>query len=297
MNLEGFFFKFESTLLRAWYKKTGRHPLSKPYISGDGFRSVCPREFLSDSSNGFDSDTTTPGALIYCRGDRLRSFLTETAPRIQVPFSIICNNDDTTLTPDWVPLFPPNMVRLFGQNVLIDDPRVIPLPIGLENARLHYNGVIRDYQALRRRPAPTRNRVLFAFTVGTNKAVRGPARAFLEKFSLADSLDRVNSRTYRKIASDYRFIASPPGNGVDCHRTWEAMYLRSVPIVVRSFMTEYFARLGLPLWLVDNYEELNSLTEADFDAKYRSLSPAFTNPALWSPYWESLIQSQSRPTP
>ena len=29
----------------------------------------------------------------------------------------------------------------------------------------------------------------------------------------------------------FAFVASPSGNGLDCHRTWEALLLRSIPIV------------------------------------------------------------------
>jgi hypothetical protein len=31
-----------------------------------------------------------------------------------------------------------------------------------------------------------------------------------------------------------RWVLSPPGNGVDCHRTWEALYLGVTPIVLRT---------------------------------------------------------------
>jgi hypothetical protein len=33
------------------------------------------------------------------------------------------------------------------------------------------------------------------------------------------------------MMSDYQFVASPMGNGYDCHRTWEALALGCVPIV------------------------------------------------------------------
>ena len=58
------------------------------------------------------------------------------------------------------------------------------------------------------------------------------------------------------------FIASPPGNGEDCHRTWEALYMRSVPVVVRSSLMETLNAKGMPLLLVDSYEELCCWDEA-----------------------------------
>jgi hypothetical protein len=107
----------------------------------------------------------------------------------------------------------------------------------------------------------------------------------LSEVATADSFTWTFSRAYRKLAAQYRFIASPPGNGEDCHRTWEALYLRSVPIVIRSPMTEQFHALGLPLWLVDSYDELRGLQESDLEAKYEDLKAGFEHPALWMDYW------------
>jgi hypothetical protein len=38
-------------------------------------------------------------------------------------------------------------------------------------------------------------------------------------------------QTFRDAVRASRFVLSPPGNGNDCHRTWEALYLGAIPIV------------------------------------------------------------------
>ena len=40
-------------------------------------------------------------------------------------------------------------------------------------------------------------------------------------------------RYYIHIARS-KFVLSPPGLGMDCYRTWEALYLGSIPIVLNS---------------------------------------------------------------
>ena len=45
-------------------------------------------------------------------------------------------------------------------------------------------------------------------------------------------------------------------HGVDCHRTWEALYLKTIPIVDRSLVTEYFSQF-FPMVLVDNWNTFN----------------------------------------
>src|SRR5262249_31246542 len=150
-----------------------------------------------------------------------------------------------------------------AQNCLVHHPRIVPLPIGLENRRLHWHGVIGDYWALRRRPRPKSRlgRILFGFAVGNNPAARGPAEAGLNDLPSAERCPPLNSRAYRRRLAEYGFVASPPGNGEDCHRSWEALYLRVVPIVKRSAATEYFRSLGLPFLIIDRWEELRDYSE------------------------------------
>ena len=54
---------------------------------------------------------------------------------------------------------------------------------------------------------------------------------------------------FRDIA-EHRYVLCPDGNGIDCFRTWEALYLGSIPIVKRSRVTEQFS--DLPILIVDD---------------------------------------------
>ena len=55
--------------------------------------------------------------------------------------------------------------------------------------------------------------------------------------------------------SKHKFCISPPGNGVDCHRTWECLYLGVIPIVEKSPHMSYFD--DLPILFVDNYDNIS----------------------------------------
>lgn len=292
MKLANLPFKVESELCRSYYRMSARRPSSAPYLSGDGFRSLCAHVYEAESRELFDPTAVQPGELVFCDAWLLREFLDGPARDIRNSFSIISHNGDPNLDESILPLLSPNLHRLFAQNVLVRDDRLVPLPIGLENRRLHYNGVTRDFDVLRRKRVEKLPRILSAFTVGTNQTVRGPALAQLSASPLNDTAARMNSRAYRKLAVQYMFVASPPGNGVDCHRTWEAIYLRSVPIVLRSCLTEHFASLGLPLCLVDSYAEAALWGEKKLRSVYEKLSPGFESEVLWFGYWERLVRSR-----
>jgi hypothetical protein len=55
--------------------------------------------------------------------------------------------------------------------------------------------------------------------------------------------------------AQYAFVISPHGNGLDCHRTWEALALGCIPIVKSSPLDPMFA--GLPVWIVKDWSEVN----------------------------------------
>jgi len=61
-----------------------------------------------------------------------------------------------------------------------------------------------------------------------------------------------------RLQTEYAFVASPYGNGFDCHRTWEALCLGCIPIVKISPLDRLFA--NLPVLLNTTLKEFTSRT-------------------------------------
>lgn len=58
-----------------------------------------------------------------------------------------------------------------------------------------------------------------------------------------------------KEMSKCKYILSPPGVGIDCHRTWEALYMGCIPIVERSNISDLYE--DLPILVLDNWNDLS----------------------------------------
>ena len=164
-----------------------------------------------------------------------------------------------------------------------------PLPIGLENAWHANHGNTSSFKRLSKVMLDRKSRIMWTFSIHTNAAVRSAAAIELLRITVADKFGTISSEEHRKLLLAYSFVASPPGNGLDTHRTWEAMYLGCVPIVLRSYMAEYFEKLGLPIWVIDSYSELSSFDEKYLAKKYDEFVPLFNNKALWFDYWAKAI--------
>ena len=62
----------------------------------------------------------------------------------------------------------------------------------------------------------------------------------------------------RDIKKSY-FVVSPDGNGKDCHKTWESIYMGSIPIVTDSYFARRFKQLGIPIYIIDDWNQFSSL--------------------------------------
>ena len=76
-----------------------------------------------------------------------------------------------------------------------------------------------------------------------------------------------SASTYFSILPSYKFVISPEGNGIDCHRTYEALIAGCIPVLERNPLTEEKYK-GCPvLWTVD-YSEI---TEEYLNKKYAEM--------------------------
>lgn len=66
--------------------------------------------------------------------------------------------------------------------------------------------------------------------------------------------DKRKEQEYFNDLTRSRFVISPPGNGMDCYRTWEALACGAIPIVKKSFLAPLYE--GLPILQVESFEEI-----------------------------------------
>ncbi len=160
---------------------------------------------------------------------------------------------------------PPNIVAAYVTNNEYVSPRVVNLPLGVRSSNL------RAIQFVRQNHKGGRDGLLYGnFTVNDRQYrpqrdhphIRERLAERLREMpwiKLDVSEEQRSSRDalvayYREMAS-HRFVLSPEGNGIDCYRTWESLYLGAIPIVMASTCTSSFA--DLPILFTDNYSELS----------------------------------------
>ena len=208
-------------------------------------------------------------------------------------FTLVTHNSDINFGEEEInhviKLFP-KMGQWYTQNLMFDHPKVKPIPIGIANPKWSHGNQDRFVDIASKELKKIQN-VYVNFNVSTNPQARSeclekigfPYNLQLEKnYPNASSIkdhdnfvETTQERYLTDMASSY-FTLSPVGNGVDCHKTWESIYMKSVPIVTRWHGVEKFQKLGIPMLIIDNWSDFKNLNLSedlynelwqDFDVK------------------------------
>lgn len=257
---------------------------SNPYLSGDTFLSIANKIYSKQEGLVIED-----GDIIFCSSDNLESLISDVVNSENYKkFILISHHGDRLIDNNFLS-FAQNekLIHWFAQNSVFSHPKVTTIPIGLEDRWRHNNGIISDFDVLAKVNLQKIPKILYGFSVNTNPKVRSKVLGILDRSKLAV---RVNclSRNYRKKLNEFMFVASPEGNGVDCHRTWEAIYLKTIPIVVGDLYKNFPNFPGLVL---SSWDDLANLQEDDLVNIYiKQLEIINSTPYIWFEWWSDRIK-------
>lgn len=284
-NVYRIIFRIRRGIERRLFLLFNSRPSSTPFISGDGFRKISHHVY--EKRTVFNPMKIVEKEIVFLEVELLDKYFEEIHPKINCNYILITHNGDNEINKEIVNKYLDNkIIHWFAQNVSVDHPKLTPIPIGLENRKYCNNGVISYLKKATKSSKEKINKILYGFNILTNLTERQAAYNILSKLTIGDKIDGWPfPKEYFEMLARYKFVASPPGNGIDCHRTWEAMYLETVPIVKDSLLVQYFRSLNLPLWVVTDWKELSLLSEQEFGNIYLKITKESNKEALHMDYW------------
>ena len=218
------------------------------------------------------------------------SFLERVLPRLEHRFVLITHNSDHGVDERFRPaLNDPRITHWFAQNVAMRHPKLTPLPIGVANAQWPHGDLGTLLSVAATAAGPRRDLVYANFDTRTNPSVRVPLLQRLQDRSCIWSGPPRAYPEYLSEMAGFRWVISPPGNGIDCHRTWEACYLGVTPVVAR---TAHGALLhdGLPIAQLETLGDLSlpALSNAEGASTFGHANIA----RLRMSYWRDSLRRQ-----
>lgn len=195
----------------------------------------------------------------------------------------------------------PKFERWFAQNKNVDNDLITSIPIGLENfepefsyksmfgkfSSLPTNGPQKkEYISFLSSNLNTHNNLVYLnFNTTTYPSERNYVKNKFINEKWITREEKVDWKTYYKSLSNSKFCISPRGNGIDCHRTWEALYLRTIPILKKEYYMEEFS--DLPILFVDEWDKI---TEEYLYNKYEQMIKIDYNlEKMRMSYWKHII--------
>lgn len=142
----------------------------------------------------------------------------------------------------------------------------IPFSIGMAWEIIFYNDSLDKIQI-----GPHTNQVLCAISNGTDTRRRpsGINRKFILQNLESNSIknETIPHRSYLYMLPYFQFVISPEGNGIDCHRHYEALMAGCIPIVERN--ERLLEKYGnCPILFTEDYSEI---TPSYLEEKYREM--------------------------
>lgn len=265
---------------------------SEPYISGDTFRKHS--KHVRDEISQIDYSAVEKNDIVFIKTDYLDEFLNNEINKIKNYFILITHNSDYPITKKHTELLGNKNIKWFAQNLSFDaskDLRFEPLPIGLENRSFLKHGKIKNFDIFIPDKNKKNNKIYCSFNTLTNKK-RIDVLNCVKENKLTDIENFSNHRNYIKKLSNYKFSICPIGNGLDTHRFWESISVHTLPIVENSEFIQNFNKLGVPMLILENWNDIENINEATLINIYEDNYKKFnTENFLSIEFWINKIKS------
>jgi hypothetical protein len=233
---------------RREFRRLSRPPAGNRFLTGNGFADCCG---VTLNYGPIRVNRSGRPGWWFCKADRLDELFTEHAPASEIV--LVTHNSDASVDETVASYIDSMPIRAwFAANLEFDDPRLGAIPAGVANPHWRHG----DQKLLGRvqASASPKSRLFdVSFSLTTNIAERTYC---IEQTGLRPTAPRPYEAYLTELARAY-FCISPRGNGIDCHRTWEALYLRTIPVVIRSILTDQHP--DLPMIVLDDWAQFGEI--------------------------------------
>lgn len=271
----------------------GERGSSAPFITGDTFRSFVDHVF-DETCLSFDPIKVGQGDVIFVKTDweYLEEFFENYHPKINCEYILVTHNSDHSAPgPFFNYLDDPKLLAWFGQNVEgFSHPKLYPIPIGLAN-RCWSHGNPDLFKTMLPLSQKSQRSILcyLNFQPATYPTERGYVWDLFanQPWCQVDSFKELSQ--YLLDLTKAKFVISPRGNGLDCHRTWEALLMGAIPVVRRSSLDSMYE--DLPVLIVEDW---TVITEDYLNEQYQLLKSKKNCPEkLFINYWITQIRTKA----
>ncbi|MEM7561422.1 MAG: hypothetical protein AAF353_00090 [Pseudomonadota bacterium] len=259
------------------------------------------------------------GDLIWVRASLIESFVDHILPEIRQPFVMVTGDSDDSIPSQCSDaatrlLNSPKLLHWFTQNYDGTASRKLsPLPIGIDfhtlqlkpfwgmivSTHAEQSAAIDKIAGLRNTTGDRVRKVYVDAGISGGSRIMPGMSTSMNRDKVRDMITS-NPSVYLQPSrlpqvkmwierSKYQFTLSYPGNGLDCHRTWEALAMGSIVITPHSSLDVLYT--GLPVVLIEDLSEITQTNLNKWSLEYESGNWQFEK--LRTFYWVDQIRKKS----
>lgn len=207
-------------------------------------------------------------------------------------YILITHNSDYPIDMNKWDNHPGSILRWYAMNVVYESRYIIPIPSGMERPLGGgYSAHPEVIAAQLKQPRMYKNLVYMNHNQNNNHGERDFVTEYLKDKPWVTW--RPHGQSFQAFIENcytHRFVLSPPGNGIDCHRTWEALWCGSIPICKHGVLIDSFAKT-LPILAVEDWslltEELLNIIWDEFQTR------VFNYEKITFSYWKTRILNEA----
>jgi hypothetical protein len=174
-------------------------------------------------------------------------------------FIIFTGHEDTPIDYFIEGKIPKNVIAIYAVNAIYNNDKIKPFPYGIQR-QLYPNDNRIDYitNIINNGNNIIPTKLLYInHSIQTNFQERnGINELFINKTWATVDTKKLEYKDFLNKILNHKFMICPIGNAIDCHRNWEVLYLKRVPIMKYN---EYLVKLfkDFPVLYVNNYKDIN----------------------------------------
>jgi len=170
-------------------------------------------------------------------------------------FIIFTNLEDTPTDEYIFKAIPENVLCISAVNAIANGGKVVPAPYGVQRRMNPHDDRKEQLERMMSNIFPTPTYPLYINHNDNSHEERIGLKDLFRSWATVED-QRVNYTNFLLNLARHKFVLSPRGNAIDCHRHWEVLYMRRVPVMKRDPYLEELFR-GYPVLFVDKYSDIN----------------------------------------
>ena len=258
------------------------------YINVNTYEDVADYFIIPKENKLFTADFLKKGGIIFAKTDFI-DYLFDNLRFSTHKYILITNHSDYPIDFNRFSKKPPCIKKWFAINVDFKHSDLIPIPLGLYASRGFTKNVYIKFdidwflENIERLRNNSKNEIeLYCNWAKTNISRNNIINKLKDNNIKYFWESGLTYEDYCESMSKYKFIVSPPGNGIDCFRTYEALYFGCIPIVIKHHIYNNWKEL--PIIQVNDYSEVT------YDLLYSYLNKEYNYEKLYMSYWGKLIK-------